>query len=237
MRRFFTALLIALAALACPAKTYIVCVGISDYPGEKNDLRVSANDARVMYNIFARNGKSERAILTNHKATAEGVKKAMKTVFAHASEDDVIILYFSGHGTPGALFCHDGILPYEQIFEVMKSCPAKNKIIFADACYSGQMRTESTSQQPPVKKGNVLLFLSSRSDEVSYESAYKNSRFTIYLERGLRGGADSNRDKIITAKELFIFVHKGVVESSWDRQHPVMWGNFDDNMPIINWNS
>ena len=27
------------------SRTYIVCVGIADYPGRQNDLRVSANDA------------------------------------------------------------------------------------------------------------------------------------------------------------------------------------------------
>ena len=63
----------------------------------------------------------------------------------------------------------------------------------------------------------------------------QNGFFTTCLQRGLRGGADANRDKIITAKELFLFVSKGVKELSDDKQHPVMWGKFDDTMPVIAW--
>lgn len=48
-------------------------------------------------------------------------------------------------------------------------------------------------------------------------------------------GADSNLDRKITAKELFDFVHQGVVEKSDDEQHPVMWGNFDDNWVLMQW--
>ena len=80
-----------------------------------------------------------------------------------------------------------------------------------------------------------MLFLSSRTNEVSRESRYKNSLFTIFLERGLRGGADTNRDRYITARELYDFVHKGVIEASGNKQHPVMWGKFDNNMTVINW--
>ena len=57
----------------------------------------------------------------------------------------------------------------------------------------------------------------------------------FFLERGLRGGADKNKDRIITARELYDFVHQGVIGASGGRQHPVMWGKFDNNMTIISW--
>ena len=83
---------------------------------------------------------------------------------------------------------------------------------------------------------NILFFLSSRTDETSQERrGWKNSLFTAYLERGLRGGADNNRDRTVTARELFDFVSKGVAESSQQKQHPVMWGKFDDDMPLMAW--
>ena len=44
--------------MAFPARTYVVCVGIVDYPGTKNDLWVSANDARIILGIFTKNGKA-----------------------------------------------------------------------------------------------------------------------------------------------------------------------------------
>ena len=81
-----------------------------------------------------------------------------------------------------------------------------------------------------------MFFLSSRSDETSIERRdMKNGFFTAYLQRGLRGGADTNKDRIVTARELFVFVSNGVRRISEDRQHPVMWGKFDNNMPVISW--
>ena len=66
-------------------------------------------------------------------------------------------------------------------------------------------------------KENVMFFLSSRSTEKSLETprqtGFKNSLFTVFLERGLRGGADTNKERVITAKEIYNFVHQGVVET------------------------
>jgi hypothetical protein len=59
--------------------------------------------------------------------------------------------------------------------------------------------------------------------------------FTIFLERGLRGGADTNKDRRISARELYDFVHQGVIEASGSKQHPVMWGKFDNDMTVIKW--
>ena len=80
------------------------------------------------------------------------------------------------------------------------------------------------------------MFLSSRTNEYSIEKRnMKNGFFTAFLERGLRGGADTNKDKVVTAKEIFTFVSNGVKNLSQGRQHPVMWGNFDDNFIMIDW--
>ena len=121
----------------------------------------------------------------------------------------------------------------------MSASKCKNKMIFADACFSGKIRTEGTSSQSSVssaKKANVMLFLSSRSNETSLESVGLTiGFFTTYLQKGLRGGADANRDRIITAKELYNYVHTGVSRATRNRQHPVMWGNFPDNMPVMKW--
>ena len=221
-------------AVSAQAKTYLVCVGVADYPGIRKDLKVSANDARTIQGIFLKNGKATVSTLTNSQATIQNICSRMKSVFAQAKANDNIILYFSGHGIPGGLCCYDGNLLYKTVFEIMKRSQAKNKIILVDACYAGKMRSTSQSSNKYANE-NVMFFLSSRTNELSLESPYQNSLFTIFLERGLRGGADANRDKCITARELYSFVHTGVVEASKKRQHPVMWGKFNNNMPIIKW--
>ena len=113
-------------------------------------------------------------------------------------------------------------------------------MIFADACFSGKLREEkssaSTTAIRAAKTADVMLFLSSRSNELSIERRnMKNGFFTTYLLKGLRGNADTNSDRTITAKELFNFVSKGVSSISNNKQHPVMWGKFNDNMPVMIW--
>lgn len=227
-------LLFLVSALSIHAKTFVVSVGIADYPGVKNDLRISDNDAQTLAKLFRATKDASVSVLVNNQATQSALLSTMRTSFANAQSSDAVILYFSGHGTPGALVCHDGLLTYQRIFNMLKGCKANRKIIIADACYAGKMRT-SKQKSASYNAQNVMLFLSSRTNEKSMESPYKNSLFTIFLERALRGGADKDRNRQITACELYDFVHDGVTKASGNKQHPVMWGKFDNNMTIIKW--
>lgn len=234
MRKHLLIAWLILCSMHLQAKVFLVCAGIADYPGTKNDLRISDNDAKTIAKVFTVTKQASVDILINKEATQAALLSTMHTTFMNADREDAIILYFSGHGTPGALVCYDGLLTYQHIFKMLKGCKASRKIIIVDACYSGKMRT-TQQQTNSYNKQNVMLFLSSRTNETSMETEYKNSLFTIFLERGLRGGADVNKDRSITARELYEFVHKGVTNASGNKQHPVMWGKFDNNMTVINW--
>lgn len=239
MKRLLSFLFIFLLTISSlSARTYIVSVGIADYPGTQNDLRVSANDAKTIANIFNKNGKAEVESFINSDVTIQKVCATMRQTFAKATPSDAIILYFSGHGIPGGLVCYDGFLYYSSILNVMKQSKARQKMIFVDACFAGKMRS-TNRRSSNYSNENVMFFLSSRSSEKSLETSrqtgFKNSLFTVFLERGLRGGADTNRDRTITAKEIYDFVHQGVVNASGGRQHPVMWGKFDGNMAVMKW--
>ena len=234
--RLFKVLLfwLLLSTIPVQAKVFLVSVGIADYPETKNDLRISDNDAKTIAKVFKATKDASVNVLTNKEATQSALLSAMHTMFEDAGSDDEVILYFSGHGTPGAIVCYDGLLTYQHIFKMLKGCKATRKIIIADACYAGKMRT-SNQQSASYKSQNVMFFLSSRTNETSQETRYQNSLFTIFLERGLRGGADVNKDRRITARELYEFVHTGVIEASNKKQHPVMWGKFNNDMTVIKW--
>lgn len=230
-------LFLACVSLAAAGKTYLVSVGVSDYPGTANDLRLPANDASTIRYIYSRNSKAECVLLTNSNATKSRILSNLKSLFAKAAEDDIIVFFFSGHGSQGTFRAYDTGLPYSEIRQAMAASKARNKIIFADACFSGKMRQgRKNSAEQAFGKYNILLFLSSRSEETSIErNDMKNGFFTSCLQKGLRGGADANKDRTITAKELFDYVSKGVRRLSFDKQHPVMWGRFDNNMAVMKW--
>ena len=219
------------------AKTYLVAVGVSDYPGNNRDLRLPANDAATVRYVYSKNSNAESVLLTNSDATKSTVLSKLRSTFAKATENDIIVFFFSGHGTKGAFCAYDAQIPYSEIRQAMASSKAKNKMIFADACFSGKMRQgrKNTAEQS-FNNYNIMLFLSSRGNETSIERRdMKNGFFTSCLQKGLRGGADVNKDRAITAKELFNYVSRHVKLLSSDKQHPVMWGKFSDNMIVMKW--
>lgn len=235
MRRLLTAFLLLTLALLTGARNYVVLVGIADYPGTKSDLKVSAQDAATMQTLYQRNGDAETQLLTDAEATVENVKSALSNLFARATQDDAVTLFFSGHGVPGGFVCYNGLLKYADVTAVMAHSEARTKIVLADACFAGKARSSKKHDDRP-SDTSVVFFLSSRTDEKSQERrGWRNSLFTAYLERGLRGGADTDRNRTITARELFDFVSQGVAKDSKQRQHPVMWGKFDDEMPMMVW--
>lgn len=238
LKSLITLLLLTSFTLA-QAKVYLVSVGIADYPGSRNDLRLPAKDARTIAWIYSRNAKVESRLLQNEEATQENIVSAMQETYAKAEENDIVVFFFSGHGYPGGFVAYDGQISYTRVRQAMAPAKCRNKMIFADACFSGKLRSDSRNSQSAVQsaqKASVMMFLSSRSDETSIESpGMQNGFFTTYLYKGLRGGADANRDRVITAKELYEYVHKGVIQLSKGKQHPVMWGRFSDDMPVMKW--
>lgn len=228
--------------LSVNAKTYLVSVGIADYsafPQKVPNLHLTTKDAQTIVDLYSKNASVDYAILLDGRATKDRILRAIKKVFNKASSEDIVVFFFSGHGYPGGFCAYDGNLGYDEVRKAMSHSKSKSKMMFVDACRSGGMRVDRSTTQNAVasaKKANVMLFLSSRNNENSIERGdMKNGFFTTYLQKGLKGNADSNRDRVISAKELFDFVHNGVSKISDGKQHPVMWGNFNDNMTVMKW--
>lgn len=239
--RLVSLILLVTLTLSANAETYVVSVGIANYQHIKG-LKLPENDAKTMANLFKTRTKNV-ITMTGRYATHENITKAMSDQFKRAKKEDMVVLFFSGHGYEGG-FCpydmgykNEHALTYEDVYSIFRKSKAKRKVVIADACMSGGLRQESNSgSRPSHRNSDVVMFLSSRTNEYSIESGKMvNGFFTTYLERGLRGGADSNKDRIVTAKEIFAFVSNGVKSISNNRQHPVMWGSFDDNFIMIDW--
>ena len=235
MKRLLIIALIVTCWSRLSARTFIVCAAINDYPTGISDLSLCVNDLMTIKGIYEANNHAHVESFINYNATTHNILAAMRRLYLQANADDVVLFYFSGHGTPGTFVCYDGILPYKSITDIMKRSRARTKIIMADACYSGSIRANRRHNNS-YSSTNVMLFLSSRSNELSIEiPRWKNGVFTTFLESGLRGKADVNNDRRITARELFNYVSQSVKRVTRNKQHPVMWGKFDSNMVILKW--
>lgn len=223
------------------AEIYVVSVGISTYKNISS-LVLPENDAKSIAALYKTKTKNVITI-TGKYATRDMIIKALNDQFSRAKKGDMVVFFFSGHGYDGGLCPYDmgmkeeKALSYEDVYAAFRKSKATHKLIFADACMSGGLRQESSDSHVSSRKtSDVVLFLSSRTKEFSIENPeMKNGFFTACLERGLRGGADLNKDRQITAKEIFSFVSQGVKKISRNRQHPVMWGKFDDNFVLMDW--
>lgn len=242
MLRTLVALLLLTLASAGNARTYLVSVGVADYtafPGRASNLKLTTKDAKTMVEVYSQNADLSYVQLLDSEATKDRVVRAIGKVFSNAGPDDIVVFFFSGHGYPGGFCAYDGTLSYGEVRKAMARSRSKNKMMFVDACRSGGMRGDSKKEKSAVnsaKNASVMLFLSSRTDENSIECpSMANGFFTTYLNKGLKGSADADNDRVITAKELFDYVHHEVVKLSRGDQHPVMWGKFDKNMPVMKW--
>ncbi len=232
IKYILTTIIVFAQVHAISAKTYIVCVGVRDYPGLFNDLTVSDNDAKNIANLYRNYGNAEVVCLTNRNATVANVVNAMKRLYSQAGFNDTVIFFFSGHGQTGVFKCYDRSLSYSTITNCMKLSNSKRRFVMADACMSGSMRNNKRRNHS--SDVSVMFFLSSRTSEPSREVfGMRYSVFSNYLSNGLQGKADANHDRMVTAKELFDYVSTNVIKTTRRRQHPVMWGNFNDNMVVM----
>lgn len=246
-RTLLSILFLLLFAVPSFARTiYVVAVGICDYQHIR-DLKKAENDAKSVAELYLTHTKQVTTLL-GAQATHDRILSTLRTVFSKASEDDTVVFFFSGHGSKGGLCAYDTkndktILTYAEVQRVIRSCKAENKQLFIDACFSGGLRDHKKSAQTTAARSpisdteGIMLFLSSRTGETSQENRWSDyGFFTQYLVKGIKGAADSNADRIITAKELFNFVSAKVSERTKKKQNPVMWGKFNDDMHIMNWN-
>jgi uncharacterized caspase-like protein len=204
-------------------------------------LPCSAEDVRGVAKIFNERKDSEVFMLLNKNATRDHIIRVLKTMFAKAEYQDEIIFSYSGHGFDGGISCYDSknvIFCYE-IQQIMRSSKAHRKIMFVNSCHSGSFskkykNDENSSNDYKSKESNVMLFLSSRDNESSWElTNMKMSFFYSALAEALSGKADKNNDHNVTARELFNYVYGQVINVTMELQHPQMYGKFPDDMIVI----
>jgi hypothetical protein len=227
-------------------RVFAVIVGISDYDGFFSDLRYADDDAERFYQQLKLSMPKETSSgkvvqLKNSQATAQNVLNALDDVFARANENDFLIFYFSGHGSPGYFIPTDHYsnkISHEAIKQRFKDAKGKYRLCIADACFAGSVGNEesnysSISSTQTLKDSRLAVILSSKSTQTSQEtSALQQGLFSYYLIKGLRGAADINKDKYVTAGEVFVYTRNRVVEQSGGKQIPVIYGQNIDRIPL-----
>jgi hypothetical protein len=222
---------------------YCVIVGISDYQGTLSDLQYADKDAIIFYEHLSKAFKKEFSagksiLLVNGQATASNVKNAMDSIFSEANENDFVLFFFSGHGSPGYFRPYDydvNSIEHDFIKAEFKKIKARYKICIADACFSGSISNSSSyySSVSSISDERIAVMMSSRSDQTSQETQQlKQGVFSYYLIKGMKGDADYNHDSYITVGELFVYTQNNVYNYSGGKQVPFILGQNLDRIPL-----
>ncbi len=233
------------------AKIYALLVGVSRYENFEV-LKYTDDDAYRVY-AFLKSPEGgaipdeQISILIDESATKENIIKSMRDLVARAGSNDAVFCFFSGHGINGSFLPIDSdgyrnALSYEEVKHLLKSCQAKQKLYVADACYSGSLLASRSALTQSIQmlydrlnesSGGTAFLLSSKTEEYSLESrGLRQGIFSHFLIKGLKGQADSNKDRIVSLGELYRYVYAHVRSYSKKAQTPVLAGEFDDNMPV-----
>jgi hypothetical protein len=227
-------------------RMFAVVVGIADYQGSSSDLNFSDDDARVFYNHLRKAFPRETAagevtLLVDSKATKSAILSAINNSFSKASEGDFIIFFFSGHGGKGSFVPYDltsNSLTHQEVKSAFKNSSAKYRLCIADACFSGSVGNGNTvvsnyDAAQELRDARLAVLLSSNNEQTSMElGQLGQGLFSYWLMNGLRGAADLNKDKYVTAGELFVYTRNAVVQQSGGRQSPVVIGQQLDKIPL-----
>ncbi|HLP12475.1 MAG TPA: caspase family protein [Flavobacteriales bacterium] len=143
------------------ANMYLITIGDSKYSDKRFDLAYAAKDAEDIKEIFGTNQAYSKVFsysLTNESVTKENIGK-LKEVLQKAKRDDVVIITVAGHGVLDKDFNYylatydmdfnnpaERGLPYEELEALVDGIAPLKKVIFIDACHSGEVDKEEVEQ-------------------------------------------------------------------------------------------
>jgi hypothetical protein len=231
---------------------YALIIGNDSYNDPKlRKLKTPAADSRELAKVLGdkKIGSFDEVIsLVNQ--TEPKISRAISTFFANKKSDDLVLVYFSGHGvvdSRGNLFLAlkdtetsyltSTAIPSSFIAYEMDSCRSKKQILILDCCNSGAFArgTKAGDQKvitKPTFEGKVglgrVVLTASDSTQFAFEgdqvvTQTEFSLFTHFLLEGLKSGkADIDGDGYITLDEWYEYTYPRVV-SATSKQIPQKW--------------
>jgi Caspase domain len=252
----------ATEAVASPRidKRWAVVIGIGQYASDDiPDLEYARSDAQAMYDFLSSDAAGpfdEILLLTDEEATGEAMREALFVFLQQADWDDLVVIYYAGHGAPDPhrpdnlyLFPTDsdvhslpatGFPMWDMKTAVRRHIAAERVAVFVDACHSAGTSGTGVvggAAKNAIAGGFASLFTPSRrlmmaaaaTEEFSFEGPQweGHGAFTYHLLEGLAGRADTSGDGIVTFTEAFDHVSRNVRLDTDGQQNP-QWSGFGD---------
>ena len=229
---------------------YALIIGNNKYDDAKlAQLKTPAADSQALAKILGDETIGSFDEVTPLINQTESIaRRAISAFLGKKKPDDLVLLYFSGHGIlddRGRLYLalkdtqvdllKATSIPSSFVADEMDSCRSKRQLLILDCCHSGAFARGTKGEQKAITEttfegsgfGRVVL---TASDSTQYalegDQIIKQtelSLFTHFLLEGLKTGeADTNHDGHISLDEWYDYTYAKVI-SETPRQVPHKW--------------
>jgi uncharacterized caspase-like protein len=215
---------------------FALLIGVSEYLEGENPLSAlpaALNDVRALSEVLENPNLGEFApddvkILENPSVSE--MRSAIYTLFQDRKQDDLVLLYFSGHGitdqqgkfffstsetykNKSGLVKHSAV-PAREVYDDMDECASDRMVVILDCCHSGAFGDGMPRDAGDIDfkeqlgiRGRVVL-TASASYQYSFEQPGEElAIYTRYLIKGIEtGAADRDEDGHVSANELHDYV-------------------------------
>uniref|UniRef100_UPI0040574FC7 caspase, EACC1-associated type n=1 Tax=Candidatus Electronema sp. TaxID=2698783 RepID=UPI0040574FC7 len=214
---------------------YAVLIGNSQFPDEADKSKLPAlacpeKDVEALSKILA-SDRGEFDVLPLKNEPSYKILRELQRKVKQTESDDLLLLYYSGHGKPNRsgmlhLTTFDTVIaeletsaiPISRVYDILGTGKCKKIVIILDCCYSGAAgqgfkgAIDDQLQQLNNARGTYLVTASTEL-QVAHESAAEGfSLFTKHLIIGLETGeADKDGDGWVSMNELYDYVQSKVV--------------------------
>ena len=218
---------------------FALLIGVSEYSEGLRSISSATQDIEAMRRVLEHpdmGAFDQVTVLSNPDKGS--MERAVEDLFTNRQRDDLVLLYFSGHGLKDqtAEFCLSArdterdqngelristILAASKLNKYMNNSRSQRQMIILDCCFSGALvqgmpiKGELNIQEELGGKGRAIL-TSSSPIEYSFESEDKDlSIYTKYLVEGIEtGAADQDGDQLISVNELHEYASEQVKKAA-----------------------
>ena len=216
-------------------------IGVSEYEPGLNPLPSAVRDVEAVCEVLLHSEMGEFAasdILRLKNPERQAVEVAIEMLFSNRHKDDLLLLYFSGHGikddrgrlylatrntskTPQGELIRSTSVSANFIHDRMSESRSRRQVVILDSCFSGAFAEGMSAKDDGTidireqlgGEGRAVL-TSSTSTQYSFEQEGQDlSIYTRFLIEGIKSGeADRDQDEFISIDELHEYASQKVRE-------------------------
>ena len=226
-------------------KRFAILIASSRYPDEPGltPLRCPENDVDALNEVLRSPdfGQFTKTVVLKNAPSHE-VLEQIETVLHDAGREDLVLIYFSGHGklNPSGQLClatantklralGSTSIPVERIKSFFDAADTRQKILILDCCYSGAAGAEfvkgGVDDQLQLMSGGQGTFIMTASTGIQVAVEKEGDSlglFTKHLVDGIHSGAaDRDEDGLVDIHELYDHVYEKVRAEG--AQEPMKW--------------